>query len=269
MQHYQIKPSVTDRSIESVKIHLKEISHFKVLTPEQEAELAFKMYQGDTEARDKIIKSNLRFVVSIAKQYQGKGIEFEDLIAVGNLGLVKATEKFDPNLGYRFLSYAGWWIRDYIINEIINNGKLIRVPFNKTLTINKLNRLIDTFEVENGRSPTEDELSNLLQVSEDEVEELLEVCSTSISKDLETCNVGYTEELKCGMSVLLPFLKSNLTKMEYIVLTRSFGLEGEELELKEMAIKYQLTRERIRQIKNRAIIKLRKHPDINKIIELI
>lgn len=269
MQHYQIKPSVTDRSIESVKIHLKEISHFKVLTPEQEAELAFKMYQGDMKARDKIIKSNLRFVVSIAKQYQGKGIEFEDLIAVGNLGLVKATEKFDPNLGYRFLSYAGWWIRDYIINEIINNGKLIRVPFNKTLTINKLNRLIDTFEVENSRSPTEDELSNLLQVSEDEVEELLEVCSTSISKDLETCNVGYTEELNCGMSALLPFLKSNLTKMEYIVLTRSFGLEGEELELKEMATKYQLTRERIRQIKNRAIIKLRKHPDINKIIELI
>lgn len=269
MLHYLIKPSITDRSVESVKRHLKEISHFKILTPEQETELAFKMYNGDMEARDMIIKSNLRFVVSIAKQYQGKGIEFEDLIAVGNLGLIKATDKFDPNLGYRFLSYAGWWIRDYIINEIINNGKLIRVPFNKTLTINKLNRLIDTFEVENGRVPTEDELSDLLQVSENEVEELLEVCSTSVSRDLENCSIGYTEELDCGMSALLPFLKKNLTKMEYIVLTRSFGLEGEELELKELAKKYQLTRERIRQIKNKAIIKLRKHPQINNLINLI
>lgn len=269
MLHYQIKPSITDRSVESVKKHLKEISHFKILTPEQETELAFKMYNGDMEARNTIIKSNLRFVVSIAKQYQGKGIEFEDLIAVGNLGLIKAADKFDPNLGYRFLSYAGWWIRDYIINEIINNGKLIRVPFNKTLTINKLNRLIDAFEVENGRVPTEDELSDLLQVSEDEVEELLEVCGTSVSRDLENCNVGYTEELDCGISALLPFLKSNLTQMEYIVLTRSFGLEGGELELKELAKKYQLTRERIRQIKNKAIIKLRKHPQINNLVNLI
>jgi RNA polymerase primary sigma factor len=269
MLHYQIKPSITDRSTESVRLYLKEISRYKVLTPEQENDLALKMCNGDTEARDAIIKANLRFVVSIAKQYQGKGIEFEDLIAVGNCGLLKATEKFDPSLGFRFLSYAGWWIRDYIINEIINNGKLIRVPFNKTLTINKLNRLIDMFELENGRSPTEDELSEILQVSEEEVDELLEVCNTSVSKDLENCNVGYTEELDCGMSALLPFLKSNLTKMEYIVLTRSLGLEGEELELKELAKKYQLTRERIRQIKNKAIIKLRKCPNINNLINLI
>lgn len=269
MQHFQIKQSITDQSTESVRIHLKEISKYKVLTPEEEANLAMKMVQGDIKARDELIKSNMRFVVSIAKQYQGKGIEFEDLIAVGNLGLLKATEKFDPSLGFRFLSYAGWWIRDYIINEIINNGKLIRVPFNKTMTINKLNRLIGSFEVENGRPPTEDELSDLLQVSEDEVEELLEVCSTSISKDLESCNIGYTEELDCGLSALLPFLKSNLTKMEYIVLTRSLGLEGEELELKEIAKKHQLTRERIRQIKNKAIIKLRKHPQINNIINFI
>lgn len=269
MQHYQIRPSITDRSVESVKMHLKEISRYKVLTPEQESELAQKMYNGDQEAKDLIIKSNLRFVVSIAKQYQGKGIEFEDLIAVGNCGLLKAAEKFNPNLGFRFLSYAGWWIRDYIINEIINNGKLIRIPFNKTITINKLNRFIEAFEVEHGRSPTEDELSEMLQISENEIEELLEVCGTSVSKDLENCNVGYTEELDCDMSALLPFLKSNLTKMEYIVLTRSFGLEGEELELKEIAKKYHLTRERIRQIKNRAIIKLRKCPNINNLSNLI
>lgn len=269
MQHFQIKQSITDRSTESVKIHLKEISKYKVLTPEEENDLAIKMSHGDLQARDELIKSNMRFVVSIAKQYQGKGIEFEDLIAVGNCGLLKATEKFNPELGYRFLSYAGWWIRDYIINEIINHSKVIRIPFNKTISINKLNKFISDFEAKNARTPTADELSEFLQLEEEEVESLLETYNTSVSRDLENCNVGYSEDLDCGISALLPFLKENLTKMEYTVLTKSFGLDEEELELKEIAKLYNLTRERVRQVRNKAIIKLRKHPDINNLFKLI
>lgn len=269
MQHFQIKQSITDRSVESVKIHLKEIAKYKVLTPEEELELAMKMYSGDTQAKERLINSNLRFVVSIAKQYQGKGIEFEDLIAVGNLGLIKACEKFNPELGYRFLSYAGWWIRDFIINEIINHGRMIRIPFNKTISINRLNQIITDFETINERPPTADELSDLLKIEEDEVDELLEVYNTTVSTDLETCNAGYEEDYSCGTSALLPFLQNNLTKMEYAILTKSFGLDGNESELKEIAKQYGLTRERVRQVRNKAIIKLRKHPDINNLFKLI
>lgn len=269
MQHFQIKQSITDRSTESVRLYLKEISKYKVLTPEEELELATKMYNGDDEAKDQLIKSNLRFVVSIAKQYQGKGIEFEDLIAVGNMGILKACEKFNPELGYRFLSYAGWWIRDFIINEIINHSRIIRVPFNKTMSINRLNKLIVDFETRNERTPTAEELSELLQIEEEEIGELLETAETSISYDLDTCNAGYTEELDCGISALLPFLKKNLTKMEYTIIVKSFGLEGEDLELKEIAKQCGLTRERVRQIRNKAIIKLRKHPNINNVFKLL
>jgi RNA polymerase primary sigma factor len=269
MQHFQIKPSITDKSTESVKLHLKEISKYKILTPEEEIDLATKSAEGDIEARDTLIKSNMRFVVSIAKQYQGKGVDLEDLIAVGNCGLLKATEKFNPELGYRFLSYAGWWIRDFIINEIINHGRLIRIPFNKTMSMNKLNKIIVDFETKYERTPTAEELSELMEIDEKEIESLVDTYSTSISRDLEDCNIGYTQELECGLSALLPFLKTNLTAIEYDVIVKSFGLEGEEMELKEIAKMYNLTRERVRQVRNKAIIKLRKHPNINNLFKLI
>lgn len=269
MQHFQIKQSITDRSTESVRMHLKEISKYKVLTPEEELELATRMYHGDEQAKDELIKSNLRFVVSIAKQYQGKGIEFEDLIAVGNLGILKACEKFNPELGYRFLSYAGWWIRDFIINEIINHGRTIRIPFNKTISINKLNKLIIDFEAKHERVPTAEELSELLEIDEEEINELIEAGNTSISYDLDTCNAGYTYEPNMGLQALMQFLSTILTPIEVSIISKSFGLEGEELELKEIAKLYNLTRERVRQVKNKAIIKLRKHPHINNLFKLI
>lgn len=269
MIHYQIKQSITPRDTESIKIYLRSIRKFKVLTPEEECDLALKVQQGDQQAKEDLIKANLRFVVSIAKQYLGKGIEFEDLIAVGNCGLMKAVEKFDPTLGYRFLTYAGWWIRDYIINEIINNGNLIRIPFNKTISLNKLHKVVEAFEMTNGHSPTEAELAEILQLSIESVENLIDASNVNISRDLEECQVGYTEELNCGYSAILPFLKQALSKMEYIVLTKSLGLDGEELDLKDIAKKYNLTRERVRQIKNKAIIKLRKHPSIHNLLNMV
>lgn len=269
MIHYKIRQCITPRDTDSIKLYLKEIAKYKVLTPEEEIELATKVQQGDETAKTKLIESNLKFVVSIAKQYLGKGLDLEDLIAVGNCGLIKAAEKFNPDLGFRFLSYAGWWIRDFIINEIITNGKLIRIPFNKTITLNKINHAISTFENEYGHIPSEEELAEVLQIDIDEIETLVKASESSISYDLTEVNVGYSEEHNCGLSAVLPFLKKALTKMEYIVLTKTLGLEGEELEMHEIAKQYNLTRERVRQIKNKAIIKLRKHPDINKIIELI
>lgn len=269
MIHYKIRQCITPRDTDSIKLYLKEIAKYKVLTPEEEIELATKVQQGDETAKTKLIESNLKFVVSIAKQYLGKGLDLEDLIAVGNCGLIKAVEKFNPDLGFRFLSYAGWWIRDFIINEIITNGKLIRIPFNKTITLNKINHAVSAFENEHGHFPSEDELAEILQIDVDDIETLVKASESSISYDLDEVNVGYSEEHNCGLSAILPFLKKALTKMEYIVLTKTLGLEGEELEMHEIAKQYNLTRERVRQIKNKAIIKLRKHPDINKIIELI
>ena len=167
MVHYKIRQCITPKDTDSIKLYLKEISKYKVLTPEEERELASKIQQGDEAAKTKLIESNLKFVVSIAKQYLGKGLDLEDLIAVGNCGLIKAAEKFNPNLGFRFLSYAGWWIRDFIINEIITNGKLIRIPFNKTITLNKINHAISTFENEHGHVPSEEELAEVLQINID------------------------------------------------------------------------------------------------------
>jgi RNA polymerase primary sigma factor len=268
MQHFQIRQSITDRSTDSIRIHLKEIAKYKVLSPEEELELAIKMYNGDKDARETLIKSNLRFVISIAKQYQGKGVELEDLISAGHVGLIKSCDKYNPDLGYRFLSYAGWWIQDFIINEIITYGKTIRIPFNKTMTINKLNKLIMQFEMKHERIPTADELAQLLNVDEEEINDLLNANDTLVSNDLENCNIGYAEETVSNLPELCNFLKSNLTNLEYKVLVKSFGLKGEEMELKEIAKQLGLTTERVRQVKNKAIIKLRKHPNINNLLKL-
>jgi len=266
MKHFQIRQSITDRSSESVTLYLKDISKYPLLTVEQERELAVKAVNGDKQAKDKLIESNLRFVVSIAKQYQGKGLELEDLISTGNLGLIRAVDSFEPERELRFLSYAGWWIRDFIINEIINNGKAIRIPFNKTITINKINQALIQFETENERPPTADELAELLAMEEDSVKELMDMTEVSIVKDLTDLDVNYTPDINNNQEFLKDFLSSLLTKTETRVLCESFGIGTEEKEIKEIAEELEVTMERVRQIKNTAILKLRKHPNINNLL---
>lgn len=266
MKHLQIKPSVTDRSSEAVRLYLKDISKYPLLTPEQEKELAMKAASGDKQAKDRLIESNLRFVVSIAKQYQGKGLELEDLISAGNFGLIRATELFEPERDLRFLSYAGWWIRDFIINEIMNHGKDIRIPFNKAITINKINQALINFETKNERPPTADELAELLEIEEDCIKELMDMTDLSISKDLTEVDASYTPEININQEFLVKFLRANLSKIESQILCESFGIETEEKDIKQIAAERDLTTERVRQIKNTAILKLRKHPHINNLL---
>lgn len=266
MKHFQIRQSITDRSSESIRLYLKDISKYPLLTAEQERELAVKAVGGDKQAKDKLIESNLRFVVSIAKQYQGKGLELEDLISTGNLGLLRALELFEPERELRFLSYAGWWIRDFIINEIINNGKSIRIPFNKTITINKINQALIQFETENERPPTADELAELLAMEEDSIKELMDMTEVSIVKDLTDIDINYTPDINNNQEFLKYFLDSLLTKTETRVLCESFGIGTEEKDIKEIAEELEVTTERVRQIKNTAILKLRKHPHINNLL---
>lgn len=266
MKHFQIKQSITDRSTDSVRLYLKDISQYPLLTPEQEKELATKAIQGDRQAKNKLIESNLRFVVSIAKQYQGKGLELEDLISAGNLGLIRATELFEPERDLRFLSYAGWWIRDFIINELINYGKEIRIPFNKTITINKINQALLDFETKNERPPTADELAELLEMEEDSVKELMGMTELSIVKDLSEVDASYTPEINVNQDFLIRFLHTVLSKTEAQILCESFGIGTEEKDIKEIADERNLTMERVRQIKNTAILKLRKHPHINNLL---
>ena len=205
MKHFQIKQSITDRSTDSVRMYLKDISKYPLLTPEQERELAVKAINGDKQAKDKLIESNLRFVVSIAKQYQGKGLELEDLISTGNLGLIRAVDSFEPERELRFLSYAGWWIRDFIINEIMNNGKEIRIPFNKAITINKINQALLDFETRNERPPTADEVAELLEMEEDSVKELMGMTDLSIVNDLSEVDASYTPEININQEFLIHF----------------------------------------------------------------
>ena len=266
MKHFQIKQSITDRSTDSVRMYLKDISKYPLLTAEQERELAVKTINGDKQAKDKLVESNLRFVVSIAKQYQGKGLELEDLISSGNLGLIRATELFEPERELRFLSYAGWWIRDFIINEIMNNGKEIRIPFNKAITINKINQALLDFETRNERPPTADEVAELLEMEEDSVKELMGMTDLSIVKDLSEVDASYTPEININQEFLIHFLQANLSRMEAQILCESFGIGTEEKDIKQIADERNLTIERVRQIKNTAILKLRKHPNINNLL---
>lgn len=266
MKHFQIKQSITDRSTDSVRMYLKDISKYPLLTPEQERELAIKAINGDKQAKDKLIESNLRFVVSIAKQYQGKGLELEDLISAGNMGLMRSVELFEPERELRFLSYAGWWIRDFIINEIMNNGKEIRIPFNKAITINKINQALIHFEAVNERPPTADELAELLEIEENSVKELMSITDLSIVKDLSEVDASYTPEININHEFLIRFLYANLSKTEAKVLCESFGIGTDEKDIKQIADERNLTIERVRQIKNTAILKLRKHPNINNLL---
>jgi RNA polymerase primary sigma factor len=268
MKHFQIKQSITDRSTDSVRMYLKDISKYPLLTSEQEKELAIKAINGDKQAKDKLIESNLRFVVSIAKQYQGKGLELEDLISAGNLGLIRATELFEPEREFRFLSYAGWWIRDFIINEIINNGKEIRIPFNKAITLNKINQALLDFETLNERPPTADEVAELLEMEEDSIKELMGITDLSIVKDLSEIDASYTPEININQEFLIHFLQANLSRTEAQILCEAFGIGTEEKDIKQIADERGLTMERVRQIKNTAILKLRKHPNINNLLKL-
>lgn len=280
MKHFKIRQSITDRSSNAVRLYLKDISKYKLLTIEEESELVEKMLKGDIKAKETLISSNLRFVVSIAKQYQNKGLEFPDLISAGNEGLIKACSKFNPKFNCRFLSYAGWWIRNSILKNLILYGKTIRIPTTKLDLINKITKYIDQFLAENEMEPSIEDISKKFSLNSEYVEDLLSYSNISITPDTVYNEDGDLESIYDTLVIddnndsdstlqteskqqdFNNILKASLNDIEYRVITKLFGINGPEKTIEEVSNYYNITKERIRQIKYRAINKLRKSDQI-------
>ena len=263
-----------------VKVYLKEIGRVQLLSPEEEVELAKRMAEGDQTARQRLAESNLRLVVSIAKRYVGRGMHFLDLIQEGNLGLIKAVEKFDYTKGFKFSTYATWWIRQAITRSIADQARTIRIPVHMVETINKVKKVSAQLLHENGREPTVEEIAEAMSITEDKVREILRVAQEPVS--LET-PIGEEEDSHLGdfipdedaqvpaeaayQSLLkeqLTEVLATLTPREEKVLRLRFGLEdGRPRTLEEVGKEFAVTRERIRQIEAKALRKLR-HPTRSK-----
>ncbi len=263
-----------------VRMYLKEIGRVPLLTPEEEIELAKRMEQGDEEAKRRLCEANLRLVVSIAKRYVGRGMLFLDLIQEGNLGLIKAVEKFDWRKGYKFSTYATWWIRQAITRAIADQARTIRIPVHMVETINKLVRVSRTLLQELGREPTPEEIAKEMNISEDKVREIMKIAQEPVS--LET-PIGEEEDSHLGdfiedqearapaeeasftlLREQLDEVLKTLTEREQRVLRLRFGLDdGRARTLEEVGQKFGVTRERIRQIEAKTLRKLR-HPSRSK-----
>ncbi len=277
MRQLKISKQITGRESYSIEKYLQEIGRMRVLRPEEEVELARRVHEGDEEAREKLVLSNLRFVVSVAKQYQNFGLPLTDLISEGNLGLLKAVELFDETKGFKFISYAVWWIRQTILQAIAENARVIRLPQNKLIAIQRINRCIMALEQEYHREPTVEEIAARMEVTEKEVKDGLSISPRTLSMDAPlssdeeagSLNDVYvptdtglqTPEEQLNQDSLREDLKRTftiLTEREAVVLTMFYGLEDEEpVSPDEIGKCLGLTSERVRQIKAKALRKLR------------
>jgi RNA polymerase primary sigma factor len=275
MRQLKITKSITNRESQSLEKYLQEIGKVDLLTPEEEVDLAKRIKEGDKEALEKLTKANLRFVVSVAKQYQNQGLSLSDLINEGNLGLIKAAQRFDETRGFKFISYAVWWIRQSILQALAEQSRIVRLPLNKVGSLNKINRAFAALEQEFEREPTTEEIAKLLELSVEEIETTLGVASRHVSMDapfvdgednslldvLENDNtpdtdvhLEYSESLRREIERSL----STLTKRQKDVLIYYFGIGLEHpVSLEDIGDMLGLTRERVRQIKDKAIAKLR------------
>ena len=183
MRQLKISKTITNRESRSLERFLQEIGHEQLLTAEEEVELAQRIKKGDEEALDKLVKANLRFVVSVAKQYQNQGLSLPDLINEGNLGLIKAAEKFDETRGFKFISYAVWWIRQSILQALAEQSRIVRLPLNQVGSLNKINKALGKFEQENERLPSNDELAEMIEVPRDKIADTLRVSGRHVSVD--------------------------------------------------------------------------------------
>ncbi len=275
MRQLKITNKITARESLALDKYLSDIGRIDLLTPEEEADLARRIREGDEQALEKLTKSNLRFVVSVAKQYQNQGLPLSDLINEGNVGLMKAAKRFDETKGFKFISYAVWWIRQSILQSIVEYSRIVRLPLNKVGSYNKVNEAYMTFVQAYEREPTTEELAEALGISPKEVRDMLKGNSKHVSFDAPIkSDDGDSTMLdlmpdKSGTpdSVLLKqSLKEEvdeglriLTPRENEVLSAYYGLNGKQsMTLEEIGEMYELTRERVRQIKERAIRRLRK-----------
>lgn len=282
MRQLKITKSITNRESASLDKYLQEIGKEDLITVEEEVELAQRIKKGDQEALEKLTKANLRFVVSVAKQYQNQGLSLPDLINEGNLGLIKAAEKFDETRGFKFISYAVWWIRQSILQALAEQSRIVRLPLNQVGSLNKINKAFARFEQENERTPSQEELANVLDLPKEKVSDTLRVSGRHVSVDApfsdgEDNNLldvlvntdspnadrGLINE---SLSTEVERALATLTDRERDIIRYFFGIGCPEMTLEEIGEKFGLTRERVRQIKEKAIRRLR-HSSRNKFLK--
>lgn len=274
MRQLKITKSITNRESASLEKYLQDISKEGLITAEEEVELAVRIREGDQIALDKLVMANLRFVVSVSKQYQNQGLTLPDLINEGNLGLIKAAQKFDETRGFKFISYAVWWIRQSILQAIADQSRMVRLPLNQVGSINKIRKAFSQLEQEYEREPTANELANILEITEDKIHESMKVSGRSVSVDAPFSEgedgtlLDVLQDLDCLSSDNLLMNESlcaeverslaTLTAREREILKLFYGINCKHcLSLEEIGERYELTRERVRQIKEKAINKLK------------
>lgn len=273
MRQLKITKSITNRESASLDKYLQEIGKEELISVEEEVELAQRIKKGDQEALEKLTKANLRFVVSVAKQYQNQGLSLPDLINEGNLGLIKAAEKFDETRGFKFISYAVWWIRQSILQALAEQSRIVRLPLNQVGSLNKINKALARFEQEYERTPSAEELANELELPKEKVTDTLRVAGRHISVDAPFADgednslldvLVNTDSPNADRGLINESLATEveraleiLTERERDIIRYFFGIGCSEMTLEEIGEKFDLTRERVRQIKEKAIRKLR------------
>ncbi|MDE7456560.1 MAG: RNA polymerase sigma factor RpoD/SigA [Prevotella sp.] len=273
MRQLKITKSITNRESESLEKYLLEIGREELLSTEEEVELAQRIHKGDRKALERLTRANLRFVVSVAKQYQTQGLTLSDLINEGNLGLIKAAEKFDETRGFKFISYAVWWIRQSILQAIAEQSRIVRVPLNQVGSVNKINKMLNRFEQENERRPSVDEIAEEVNMPQEKVDEAMQANARHLSVDAPFVEGEDNSLLDVLVNndapmaddqLVLESLRAEITSVlqvlserERNIVTAFYGIGQPEMTLEEIGQKYGLTRERVRQIKEKAIRRLR------------
>ncbi|MBN2777749.1 MAG: sigma-70 family RNA polymerase sigma factor [Bacteroidales bacterium] len=282
MRQLKITKSITNRESASLDKYLQEIGKEELITVDEEVELAQRIKQGDRIALEKLTRANLRFVVSVAKQYQNQGLSLPDLINEGNLGLIKAAEKFDETRGFKFISYAVWWIRQSILQALAEQSRIVRLPLNQVGSLNKINKAFSKFEQENERKPTAEELAKELDLPEEKIVDTLRVSGRHVSVDapfvngeenslldvLENSDLPNTDAILINESLAKEIDRAlaTLTERERDIVKLFFGIACQDMTLEEIGDKFGLTRERVRQIKEKAIRRLR-HSSRSKLLK--
>ncbi len=275
MRQLKITKAITNRENASLDKYLQEIGHEELISAEEEVELARRIKTGDRKALEKLTKANLRFVVSVAKQYQNQGLSLPDLINEGNIGLLKAAEKFDETRGFKFISYAVWWIRQSILQAIAEQGRVVRLPLNQVGSVNRINKVLSKFEQENERRPSVDEIADKTDLPHEKIEDVLKVNTRQVSVDapmadgdgtsmidfMQSDSDSSTDEelLKESLRAEIASALSVLNDRERNVIEAFYGINQPECTMEEIGKRYGLTRERVRQIREKAIRRLKQN----------
>ena len=273
MRQLKIVQGITNRQEAGIGSYLSEVSRIPMISTEEEVQLAQQIHKGDMAAMEKLVCANLRFVVSVAKQYSNQGLSLNDLIDEGNIGLIRAAEKFDETRGFKFISYAVWWIRQSILQAIAEQSRIVRLPLNQVGSVNKINRMLNKFEQENERRPSIEEISLETNLPEDKVDEAMSANTRHVSVDApftegdegslldvlvnESSPMADRQLVIESLQAEIKQALRMLNERERNVIEAFFGIDGPEMTLEEIGSKYGLTRERVRQIKEKAIRRLR------------